>query len=111
MTSEGYFTYIREFEGGHNLNAVAGYSYFETNGEGFDMRNYNFSVDKIKYWDIGQGTYLSDEKASMSSSKSITERLFAFFGRFNYTYKDKYLTGASLRHEGSVAVIIKLCTL
>lgn len=101
LTSEGYFTYIREFEGGHNLNAVAGYSYFETNGEGFDMRNYNFSVDKIKYWDIGQGTYLSDGKASMSSSKSITERLFAFFGRFNYAYKDKYLAGASLRHEGS----------
>ena len=49
LTSEGYFTYIREFEGGHNLNAVAGYSYFETNGEGFDMRNYNFSVDKNLY--------------------------------------------------------------
>lgn len=101
LTSEGYFTYIHEFNESHNLNAVAGYSYFETNGEGFNMNNYNFSVDKIKYWDIGQGTYLSDGKASMSSSKNITERLFAFFGRVNYSYKDKYLAGASLRHEGS----------
>ena len=28
LTSEGYFTYLKEFKGGHNLNAVAGYSFF-----------------------------------------------------------------------------------
>ena len=73
LTSEGYFTYLKEFNGGHNINATAGYSYFETNGEGFNMTNYNFSVDGIKYWDMNQGSYLSDGKAAMSSSKNITE--------------------------------------
>ena len=29
FTSEGFATYIHEFKGGHSLNAVAGYSYFE----------------------------------------------------------------------------------
>ena len=58
LTSEGYFSYVKELKGGHSLNATAGYSYFETNGEGFNMRNYNFSVDGIKYWDMGQGSYL-----------------------------------------------------
>jgi len=101
ITAEGYFTYIHEFKGGHNLNAVAGYSYFERNGEGFNMTNYNFTVDKIKYWDMGQGTFLSDGKAEMSSSKDITQRLFSWFGRVNYSYQDKYLLGASIRHEGS----------
>lgn len=28
LTSEGYFSYLKEFKGGHNLNATAGYSYF-----------------------------------------------------------------------------------
>ena len=101
LTSEGYFTYLKEFNGGHNINATAGYSYFETNGEGFNMTNYNFSVDGIKYWDMNQGSYLSDGKAAMSSSKNITEKLFSVFARVNYSYNDKYMASASIRHEGS----------
>lgn len=101
LTSEGYFSYIKEFAGDHSLNATAGYSYFEKNGEGYNMRNYDFAVDGVKYWDIGKGSYLSDGKAAMSSSKNITERLFSVFARANYAYQDKYLFSASLRHEGS----------
>lgn len=101
LTSEGYATYIKEFKGGHNLNAVAGYSYFENNGENFNMSNYNFAVDGVKFWDIGAGSYLSDGKAGMSSGKNITERLFSLFARANYSYQDKYLLQASIRHEGS----------
>ena len=101
LTSEGYFSYVKDFKGGHNLNATAGYSYFEVNGENFGMDNYNFSVDGIKYWDIGQGSYLTDGKAGMSSGKSVTERLFSFFARANYSYQDKYMLSASIRHEGS----------
>ncbi len=37
----------------------------------------------------------------MSSSKNITERLFSLFARANYSYEDKYLLQASIRHEGS----------
>ena len=65
------------------------------------MDNYNFSVDGLKYWDIGKGSYLSDGKAGMSSGKNITERLFSIFARANYAYQDKYLLSASIRHEGS----------
>lgn len=101
LTSEGYFSYIKDFKGGHNLNATAGYSYFEYNREYFGMDNYNFSVDGIKYWDMGQGSYLSGGKAGMTSNKSVTERLFSVFARANYSYQDKYMLSASLRHEGS----------
>ena len=101
LTSEGYFTYLKEFKGGHNLNAVAGYSFFETNGENFNMTNYNFQVEGVKFWDIGKGSYLTDGKAAMSSAKDITERLFALYARANYSYNDKYMVSATLRHEGS----------
>lgn len=101
LTSEGYFSYITELKEGHDLNAVAGYSYFEKNGENFNMRNYDFAVDGIKYWDIGKGSYLSDGQASMSSGKDITERLFSVFVRGNYSYQDKYMLSASFRREGS----------
>ncbi len=101
LNAEGYFTYIKEISGVHNINATAGYSYFERNGESFGMTNYDFAVDGIKYWNIGSGSYLSDGQASMSSGKDITQRLFAVFARANYSYQDKYLLGASIRHEGS----------
>lgn len=101
ITSEGYANYIKEFNGGHVLNATAGYSYFENNGEGFSMENFDFDVDGLKFWNIGVGSYRSDGKANLASSKNITERLFSVFGRANYSFQDKYLLQASLRHEGS----------
>lgn len=100
ITSEGFFSYVQEF-GKHTVNATAGYSYFERNGERFNMSNYNFSVDGIKFWDMGQGTALSSGKASMSSGKDPSEKLFSTFGRVNYSYNDTYMFSASLRHEGS----------
>ena len=101
LTSQGYATYIREFDGKHMLNVVGGYDYSEKNKEFFEMKNFNFSVDGIKYWDIGKGSYLSDGKAEMKSEKKVTERLFALFARANYSYEDKYLFQASIRREGS----------
>ncbi len=101
LNSEGYFSYNNEWESGHRLNAVAGYSFYQYNGEEFEMENGNFSVDGIKYWDIGKGSYLNDGKASMRSDKAITERLFALFARANYSYKDRYMLSATIRHEGS----------
>ena len=100
ITSEGYVSYIKEIND-HTFNAAAGYSYFENNGESFNLSNYNFTNDLIKYWNIGEGSYLSDGKAGMSSSKNITERLFSLFARVNYSYKDRYMLSGSFRREGS----------
>ncbi|MBK5720083.1 SusC/RagA family TonB-linked outer membrane protein, partial [Dysgonomonas sp. Marseille-P4677] len=100
VSLDSYANYIKDFNG-HSINATAGYSFFETNREKWDMTNFNFPVDAIDVWDMNAGTYLSDGEAEMSSSKDARERLIAFFGRANYSYKDKYMVTASLRHEGS----------
>ncbi|SEM90068.1 TonB-linked outer membrane protein, SusC/RagA family [bacterium A37T11] len=100
FSAEGYATYDRTFDK-HAINAVAGYSYFEGNGENFGVTNYNFSNDAIGVWNIGEGSFLSDGKAEISSNKSITERLFSLYARANYAYDDKYLATATIRHEGS----------
>ncbi|MCD7937462.1 MAG: SusC/RagA family TonB-linked outer membrane protein [Tannerellaceae bacterium] len=100
LNTEGYVTYVNAF-GDHYINAVAGYSFHQKNGEKFEARNYDFSVDPVQFWNIGQGSYLKDGKADMSSSKNITEKLGAYFGRVNYSYKDRYMTTATFRREGS----------
>ena len=101
LNVEGFASYIREWNGKHHLNAVAGYSYFEQNGESFEMTNYNFPVEGVKYWDIGTGSYLKTGQASMSSNKNVTQKLFSLFARVNYDFADRYIVSASVRRESS----------
>jgi hypothetical protein len=106
VNSEGYFSLVRSSGDKHKINAAAGYSYFEKNREKYRMRNYGFDFDPVGVWNIGSGSYLnnpniSDPKPEMYSQKAITERLFAVFGRVNYSFMDKYIATATIRREGS----------
>jgi TonB-linked SusC/RagA family outer membrane protein len=100
FNTDGYVSYINDF-GPHTVNTVAGYSYFERNGDGFSAGNGNFTNDRIMFWNLGEGTRLTEGLASMGSSKDITERLMAYFMRVNYSYNDTYMATASVRREGS----------
>jgi TonB-linked SusC/RagA family outer membrane protein len=86
---------------GHRINAVAGYSFQEFNGQGFWANNSNFPVDGVGVNQLSAGTYLSTGDAGMDSFKDVRTRLIAFFGRANYICKDRYLLTATLRYEGS----------
>jgi len=85
----------------HRVNAVAGYSYQDFNGQGFNANNSNFPVDGIGNNDLGTGTFLVDGRAGMGSFKDPWVKLAAFFGRVNYSFKDRYIMTATVRHEGS----------
>ncbi|WP_160150014.1 SusC/RagA family TonB-linked outer membrane protein [Parabacteroides sp. Marseille-P3160] len=87
--------------GDHTINAVAGYSFQEFNGQGFGADNQNFLVDYIGVNNLGSGSYLSEGKANMGSFKDVRTRLIAFLGRINYAYKDRYLLTLTTRYEGS----------
>lgn len=100
FNTDGYVSYIHDF-GPHSVNTVAGYSFFERNGEGFSASNGNFTNDRVMFWNLGEGTRLTEGLASMGSSKDITERLMAYFIRANYSYNDTYMATASARREGS----------
>ncbi len=100
INAEGYANYVHSWDK-HNLNATLGYSYYESNGESFSMSNYDFTVEGIKYWDMGSGKALKKGDASMSSSKNVTTKLFSYFGRVNYDYDSRYIVSASLRRESS----------
>ncbi|MDR1097791.1 MAG: SusC/RagA family TonB-linked outer membrane protein [Tannerella sp.] len=87
--------------GFHGINAVAGYSFQEFNGQGFWAENQDFTVDGLGPNNLGGGSFLSDGRAGMGSSKEVRTRLIAFFGRANYAYDDRYLLTATVRYEGS----------
>ncbi|MDE6164047.1 MAG: SusC/RagA family TonB-linked outer membrane protein [Muribaculaceae bacterium] len=103
ISYDAYLSYLKEFgaDKEHRLDATAGWSFWESNGESFWADNANFSVNGVGPWNLGEGTYLKDGLAGMSSGKNIRNRLLSFFGRANYSYDDKYMVSASVRREAS----------
>lgn len=101
LSIEPTVNFDRTFAKDHTVNAVLGYSFWQTNSENFSETNYNFPIDGTGAWDIGAGSWIKDGKATMSSHKYPRTRLIAFFGRVNYNYKDRYIITGSLRREGS----------
>ncbi|WP_238430375.1 SusC/RagA family TonB-linked outer membrane protein [Chitinophaga agri] len=84
----------------HNITAIAGYSYRYEVNQGFNASNYGFVNDLLEENNLEDGIQLGLGKAKMESYKN-DNTLIAFFGRVNYSYKDKYLASLILRREGS----------
>lgn len=92
--------YMANWAGKHRFEGLVGYSYSEEKYDDASMMNANFPSDYFNIWSMASGTYLTDGKASMASSKS-SDKLVGFFGRISYGYADRYNILVSLRHEGS----------
>lgn len=88
--------YSKRF-GDHNLNALVGYSFQRFTDESLSAGNRQFLIDGFLYNNLGAGAY---PKPSVGSSASKSE-MASFFGRINYSYKDRYLLTATMRADGA----------
>lgn len=89
-------SYIKQL-GNHNLNLVGGYSFQSFNYEMLSAGNNQFLIDGFQYHNIGAG---SAPKPAVGSSKTKDE-MASFFGRVNYSFKDRYLLTATFRADGA----------
>lgn len=83
--------------GEHNLSALLGYSFQRFTDESLSAGNSQFLTDGFLYNNLGAGAY---PKPTVGSSASKNE-MASFFGRVNYSYKDRYLLTATLRADGA----------
>jgi TonB-dependent starch-binding outer membrane protein SusC len=84
----------------HTITAIGGYSYRYGVYQGFSANNSGFLNDVFQENNLGAGNWLQLGRAGLASYKN-DNTLIAFFGRVNYSYEDKYMLTAILRHEGS----------
>jgi len=97
--------YRKTFARAHTVEALAGTS-IEATGWGMNL-NGTRSNTKFGTWDSANlgsvdGALTSDEHASMGGGNTIPYNdLVSFFGRVNYSFKDKYLFTAIVRSDGS----------
>ena len=88
--------YKTTFGEDHSLNAMAGYSYekYEYQNEYIGVKG--FSTDLFSYHNVGAASTITGV-----SSYKREWLLASFFGRFNYSYKNKLLATFTLRADGS----------
>jgi TonB-linked SusC/RagA family outer membrane protein len=85
----------------HSLQVLGGYSYQYFMSEGSAIYNRDFPSDAYTYNNIGTGLWDQVAGRTNGTSYKNDSKLIAFFGRVNYSFKDRYILSASLRHEGS----------
>jgi len=91
-----YVTTIKQ----HSFTGLIGYSWRQNNYQDYWMQNWDFPTDAFDYNNMGAGKALKRGDAPISSYQS-ENKLVGYFARVNYSYKNKYMMMASIRHEGS----------
>ena len=98
---EAYGIYNKQFNS-LNFQATAGYSFQQSNAQGFGVSTGGFLSDALGYNRLQDSQDLpKGALTSLSSYATPDAKIVAFFGRVNFNYKETYLLSASLRHEGS----------
>ena len=87
--------YNKQFKGGHNLSAMLGYSAEKQTYEYLQGERGNTPNNNIQYLDAGD--------PSTSNNKNGTEEwgFLSQFGRFSYSYADRYYVTATVRRDGT----------
>ena len=98
MLIENYITYLTKIGQDHSFNFLLGHSYQDFNGNSHNTDVQGFVVEGIKYTDNLQYGNFS---AANVSSAAYKRELQSFFGRINYSLRDKYLMTFTMRRDGS----------
>lgn len=93
---ENYLTYTKQLGADHRINALAGLSWQKRAWENNSVSAQNFIDDFWGWHNLGVGTTLqtpasSDQQWSLNS----------YFGRVNYSFRNRYLFTATGRYDGS----------
>lgn len=99
-TFNAYGSYSRTIAKKHNLAIMAGYEVREYSYNWHWMERKNLSVNLPEF---GMG----DPNTQKNSSNANELAWMSFFGRFNYSFNDRYLFEFNLRNDGSSRFIKK----
>lgn len=95
-------TYAKSFGDKSNFSVLAGYSYQQSDKDGFRAANNGFVTDfaNLDNLGLGSGTIISPGNTYATSYRNQT-KLISFFGRGVVNLKDKYNLTATVRRDGS----------
>ena len=95
--NENTIQYQSDFGENHSVTALAGASFQKVSTEIAEAEAFGITSDAAGFNNLG----FSDPTRSVVSSDFTGFQIASFFGRLNYTYKDKYLLTLVGRTDGS----------
>ena len=95
ITSQVIANYVATFGKGHDLNVMAGYENYLMNSESLSAGRNQYDLTEYPYLNVGP----EDFQTNSGSGTEYTSN--SFFGRIMYSYDDRYLVQANVRHDGS----------
>ncbi|PWG06687.1 SusC/RagA family TonB-linked outer membrane protein [Polaribacter aquimarinus] len=95
--NENTIQYSTEIDEDHSITALAGASFQKASTEITEAEAFGITSDATGFNSLGN----SDPTRSVVSSSFSGFQIASFFGRINYTYKDKYLLTLVGRTDGS----------
>lgn len=94
VTTQFLATYLKSF-GSHDINLMGGYENFYAFNEDLNASRDKYELDSYPYLDLGPLEYRGN------GGKAWENSYRSFFGRAVYSFQDKYLLQANIRHDGS----------
>jgi TonB-linked SusC/RagA family outer membrane protein len=96
--NENTLSYNKSIGTDHQIDAVAGYTRQQNDGENSTIRNSNFVSDIAVFESIGAGTQVGGPQVASGHTRWT---LASYLGRVNYTFLNRYLFTVSGRRDGS----------
>jgi len=96
INSDNIVTYHKAIDKDHSITATGAFTYEKYTRKSLGASGAGFLSDAASSYDLGSATIIH------TPSSSYTDwTLLSWLGRFNYSYKGKYLATASFRADGS----------
>jgi len=95
LLNDNLLRYSNVFNKSHNVSFLLGHSVMYDNNAEFNGVLQNFPSNSLQQFNAGG---VSNPSVSGGASENVLQ---SFFGRFNYSYKTRYLFEANLRRDGS----------
>ncbi len=92
--ADAVFSYSRTFSKSHNIDAKAGFSYFELENTSLNAAGRNAASDLIPTLNA------SAQPVSVSSTES-NQVIAGYFARVNYNFDQRYLLSLTARYDGA----------
>jgi TonB-dependent starch-binding outer membrane protein SusC len=102
-TFETFGSYELRLDGGHNVDAVVGFSMAKNTGNSISGSRQDVPFNSWEYADISSATGTAPASGLDVGSWQYERRNLSYFSRLNYDYRDKYLASFSARRDGSYA--------
>lgn len=95
ITWQAYANYNRTFAQKHDITVMFGYEGYHADWDNMGASRDQFELDQFPYLDLGSKDYMSNSGNAEAYSYQ------SWMGRFTYSFDNRYLFQANVRHDGS----------